>query len=431
MKAGTKSRFRRYQLNKSSESILQKGHPWILSGNLSSAASIFKEGDWLALVSGSNQVLGFGIFSNSGPIGIRILQIGNEFSESKLRQTLEDALTRRKPLSEMTNAYRILHGENDGIPGITVDRYGKTWIVQVYSAGLEKLGRWCIRILQSLCSEVGEPKPVRILLLSPNRIGSGKTIRPRFLKGESELPIEEEIELRKIPFRVKLPGQKGGLFLDVRNLRSEFLNRPELVKDKQCAHLFCHTGFTSICMGEAGAKSILSADGSEDALLEFSNQFSSPTEGLENYGSKKDRFELKNSIQEFGNHSLVRADLFREWDFMENRKFGCIVLDPPNLAPNQKSVPGAKKAYKNLIQKCLQHLSPGGNLILLSCSGRLSESEFEKIGRQTLDSEGWSSNKITKLSPESDHPTKKEFPEGRYFKVHIYENCTQKTQQRS
>ncbi|TGM10791.1 class I SAM-dependent rRNA methyltransferase [Leptospira selangorensis] len=409
------TRFRRYQLNKTTESVLNSGHPWILNGKLSTAISAFQDGDWMRLVSGTNETLGFGIYSSSGPIGIRIIQRGNDFSLPQLKQTIEKVLELRKPLRTKTNAYRLLHGENDLVPGVTVDRYGSTWVVQTYSNSLRTFSRLVVRLLYSAATKSEEPIPKQIVWISPQRIGSEKSLPVRFLRGKKEIPYEEGIFLNQVQWKTKIPGQKGGFFLDVRNLRQYILEKPELARDKDCLHLFSHTGLTSVCLEEAGAKSVLSADGAKEALEEFVSHILPENEIL--------NFEKKNTILTKGKHHLVRADLFQDWGFLEDRKFSLIVLDPPNLTPNQASIPAGKKAYRSLISKALSHLEPGGDLILLSCSGRILESEFEKIGRETLANKGWKYKDLFKLRPEPDHPTRKEFPEGKYFKVHIYKKC--------
>nr|WP_040508070.1 class I SAM-dependent methyltransferase [Leptospira wolffii] len=407
-----RDRFRRYQLNKTSEAVLKSGHPWILTGNLSTAVSAFRDGDWMRLVSGKNETLGFGIFSSSGPIGIRIVQIGEFFSLERLEETVRKALELRKPLRSETNAYRILHGENDFLPGITLDRYGDTWVVQTYSRSLKAFSRLVQGIAYKIAPSAGEPVPKHILSLSPERRGKEEASPTRFLRGKRELPYFEKIRLLGLEWKTRLPGQKGGFFLDVRNLRRYILENPKLFENRECLHLFSHTGLTSVCLEYSKAKSVTSVDGGKEALEEFASFLSeSPAS-----------FDEKNKIQVLGKHHLVRADLFRDWEFLESGKYGCIVLDPPNLAPNQASLPSAKKAYRSLISKALEHLEPGGDLILLSCSGRIRESEFEKIGRETLRAQGWNLGEWKRLDPEPDHPVRKEFPEGKYFKVHIYHN---------
>ncbi|TGL64330.1 class I SAM-dependent rRNA methyltransferase [Leptospira sarikeiensis] len=402
------NRFRRYQLNKTTEAVLRSGHPWILNGKLSSAISAFKDGDWVKLVSGANETLGFGIYSSTGLVGIRIIQRGKDFSLTELKKTISNAFDLRKPLLKNTDAYRLLHGENDLIPGITVDRYGKTWVVQTYSKSLRKFTRLVIRILYSIVS----PLPEQIVWISPQRIGSEDSAPLRFIRGKKEIPYEENIFLDRVRWKTQIPGQKGGFFLDVRNLRLHILKKNELAGGRDCLHLFSHTGLTSVCIEAAGAKSITSVDGAKEALEEFSSRIDAPDEKL--------NFEEKNRIFTKGKHHLIRADLFKEWDFLGEKKFSLIVLDPPNLTPNQASVPAGKKAYRSLISKAISFLEPGGDLILLSCSGRILEPEFEKIGRETLESKGWKYKDLLKLKPEPDHPTRKEFPEGKYFKVHIY-----------
>ncbi len=372
----------------------------------------------MRLVSGQNETLGFGIYSSSGPIGIRIIQRGSEFSLETLKTSISKALELRKPLRDLTNAYRLIHGENDFLPGVTVDRYGETWVLQTYSRSLRTFSRLVVRILFQMTNKTGEHKPARILWISPQRRGEEEASASRFLRGKRDLPYLEEIRLKDVSWATQLPGQKGGFFLDVRNLRLHILEHPLIAKDKDCLHLFCHTGLTSACLEKAGANSVVSADGAKDVLEEFSARLLSQDVPLQH------PFEIKNQIQSFGKHQLVRADLFKDWDFLEGKKFSLIILDPPNLTPNQNSVPAGKKAYRSLIAKTLAHLEPGGDLILLSCSGRIRESEFEKIGAETLAAQGWKFGEFKRLEPEPDHPTRKEFPEGKYFKVHIYKDLT-------
>lgn len=356
-----------------------------------------------------------GIYSNTGLIAIRVVQFHPEFSKEKIRENLVSALRRRDELKKTTNAYRILHGENDFFPGITIDRLNQTWVVRIYSSSLQSYGRWIVWNLYDLCksSKIGEPLPKRILLDPPEKTGEDKKVVERFWRGKESnfykndsLLIRETVFLQKVKFPIELPGQKGGIFLDLRNLRKFILKRTDLSKNKNCLHLFSHTGLTSICMDTAGAASVTSVDGSKEALDGFQRVLS----------LKKEK--------SFCKHRFLQKNLFQELeDVLIDRKFGLIVIDPPNLTPDAKSKTSALKSYSYLFGNCLSSLEESGTIILCSCSGRIRSEELESLAKKILNTQGWKFETFHNLDPEADHPVRKNFPEGNYFKVHIYENC--------
>ncbi|OCC28044.1 Uncharacterized protein GNX_3472 [Leptospira interrogans serovar Canicola] len=218
--------------------------------------------------------------------------------------------------------------------------------------------------------------------------------------------IRETIRLYEVNFPIELPGQKGGIFLDLRNLRRFLLEKKELSKNKNCLHLFSHTGLTSICMEIAGASSVISVDGSKEALDSFQRVLSLN----KNKGNCKHRF--------------LRKNIFKELEeILQNKSFGLIVIDPPNLTPDEKSKSNALKSYSYLFANSLSSLEESGTIILCSCSGRIKTQELESLAKNILQSKGWKFERFTSLKPEVDHPIRKNFPEGNYFKVHIYENC--------
>ncbi|ALO27256.1 S-adenosylmethionine-dependent methyltransferase domain protein [Leptospira borgpetersenii serovar Javanica str. UI 09931] len=501
----TNFRFRRYQLNRKSELSIRRKHPWIFSGNLSSATSSFVNGQWLSLFSTENLPVATGIYSNIGLVAIRVIQFSPSFSKEKIRESLIHALQKRNELRKTTNAYRILHGENDFFPGVTIDRLNSTWVVRIYSSSLLGYGRWLVWNLYDICKnpKLGEPQPKRILFDPAEKIGDDKFVLRRHNSGEisttylssefgipnspqsftpftpnlktdfseplrdpvlSDFPptsenavllksnlsdttkrigerlwrgkcepikmkidptknnrnsvkrndksekktlrIRETIQLYGIRFPVELPGQKGGIFLDLRNLRKFLLENKKLSKDKNCLHLFSHTGLTSICMEVAGATSVLSVDGSKQALDSFQRVLS----------LKKNTSCCK--------HSFIQKNLFQELeDILRNKTFGLIVIDPPNLTPDAKSRKNAFRSYSYLFGSCLASLETAGTIILCSCSGRIRSKELESLAQDILKAKGWTFERFTSLKPEADHPIRKNFPEGNYFKVHIYENC--------
>ncbi|AOP33481.1 SAM-dependent methyltransferase [Leptospira tipperaryensis] len=366
----------------------------------------------MTLFSTENHPIATGIYSKNGLIRIRVIQNLPEFSKEKVRENLISSLHKRKELRKTTNAYRILHGENDLFPGVTVDKIGGTWVVRIYSSSLLAYGRWVVWNLYDLCknSKVGEPLPTKILFDPPEKTGDDKKLSERIWRGAKQgkdaILIRETITLQNVKFPVELPGQKGGIFLDLRNLRRFLLDKKEISKGKDCLHLFSHTGLTSICMDSAGARSVTSVDGSKEALDAFQRVLS----------LKKDGSSCK--------HRFVQKNLFRELeDVLKDQKFGLIVIDPPNLTPDAKSKKNALKTYAHLFGSSLSSLEESGTIILCSCSGRIGSEELESLAKNILQSKGWKYEKFESLKPEDDHPVRSQFPEGNYFKVHIYENC--------
>src|SRR3569623_662961 len=141
---------RRYQLRKDAGAILQRGHPWLFREQLSSAAGVFGDGDWLRLVDGTNQVIGHGIYEAEGAIAIRVLRTGSEKPDAAfVRSQLAAALRRRTALAARTDGIRLVHGESDGIPAGVVDRVGDTLVVASYSAGADALARYVACVLAS------------------------------------------------------------------------------------------------------------------------------------------------------------------------------------------------------------------------------------------------------------------------------------------
>ncbi|MDV6234673.1 class I SAM-dependent methyltransferase [Leptospira ellisii] len=440
MNSAFPSRFRsrRYQLNRKGEQSVQRRHPWIYSGNLSTAVEPFVNGQRLTLYSTDNKPIATGIYSDTGMIRIRVIQFLPEFSATKIRENLISALARRNSLRETTNAYRLIHGENDFFPGITVDRIGRIWVVRIYSSSLMSYGRWIVRNLYEICKnpKLKEPQPKRILFDPPEKTGEDKIgtkrkpARPRYWRGATASPertnvrsapqpnekgsesnrdfpkIRETVRWNDVHFPVELPGQKGGIFLDLRNLRKFLLENKKLSAGKDCLHLFSHTGLTSICMDRAGAKSVLSVDASKEALDSFQRVLS----------LKKDGSGCR--------HRYLQKNVFQELDgILSGTKFDLIVIDPPNLTPDAKSKKNALKSYAYLFGSCLDSLQNGGTIVLCSCSGRIRSDELESLARTILKNRGWNCETFHKLQPEPDHPVRKNFPEGNYFKVHIYENC--------
>ena len=139
---------RRYQLKKDGVAIIERGHPWLFREQMSSAAHVFEDGDWVRLVDGTNKVIGYGIYEAEGAIAIRILRAGPERPDAAwVKSQLSAALAKRAGLAARTNALRIVNGESDGLAAIVVDRFADTLVVASYASGADALARYIAMVL--------------------------------------------------------------------------------------------------------------------------------------------------------------------------------------------------------------------------------------------------------------------------------------------
>lgn len=377
---------RRYQLNKDALRILQSGHPWIFRSHLSTAADVFKTGDWLSLVDAQNKVAGFGIYDKDGLIGIRNLKKGEtppdpEFFQKKVAM----ALKKREPLKNYSDAFRALHGENDGLPGVVIDVYGDTLVLQTYSSSVDALGRY---LAQVVCSQL---QSKNILWKIPKK-RKGK--RPdgdfRVLRGMN--PGKIVFREGKMQFTVDVgEGQKSGTFLDLRGLRKWIAQ--ENLKGKKVLNLFSYTGNLTRASEIAGAKEIWSVDISKGAI----------------------EFTEKYHAEDKKKHKFIAADIFKWIDALgPNEKFDLIIVDPPNMASKKDQVPVALRAYRHLYTAVRSHLNPQGRIVGACCTSRIDRKTFEREVGNYLKG----MKLIKDIKPEDDHPVG--FEEGDYLKIRIY-----------
>ncbi|MBL0221025.1 MAG: hypothetical protein IPQ07_45055 [Myxococcales bacterium] len=168
---------RRYQLKKEAAGVVLRDHPWIFRDTLSSAAVVFRDGDWLRLVDGSNKVLGHGFYEAEGAIAIRVLRRGPERPNAAwVKQKLTAALAKRADLAKRTDGVRLVHGDSDGLPAVVVDRFGDTLVAQSYARGADALTRFSACVL---ARELSIPN----VLWVPAHRRKGTEVAPRVLRG--------------------------------------------------------------------------------------------------------------------------------------------------------------------------------------------------------------------------------------------------------
>jgi 23S rRNA (cytosine1962-C5)-methyltransferase len=380
--------FKRYQLSKDSARIVHSRHPWIFRKHLSSAAEVFADGDFLELFDSNNHVVGHGIFDAEGLIAIRIFNFSKTRPNAEMfRNKIATALAKRENLRKFTTGFRAIHGENDGLPGIVVDVYGNTGVLQTYSRGVDALGRY----LGILVSQELKLKNF-IWKIPTKRRSKARTNTMRFLRGDVSGPMvfrEGKLDLT-VDIR---EGQKSGLFLDLRGLR-KWLTSQNL-KGKRVLNLFSYSGTLGLAAEVGGASEIWNVDISIGAL----------------------DTAKRNHCKDPKQHRFIEADIF-EWfkKLPDHEKFDLVIVDPPMMAAEMSQVPQALRAYRQLYSTALKHLRPKGQIVGCCCTSRIERSQFKKtVG----DAFGGKMKLLKELSSEDDHPVA--FPEGDYLKVLIYQ----------
>lgn len=374
-------------LKSGKEKSIQRRHPWIFSGAVYGVSREINDGEMVDVVDSKNNHLGTGYFSDKGSIVVRILTFANEtFSENFWNEKLQSAWELRLKLLnlEVTNAFRVIHGEGDGISGLIIDYYDKNWVIQAHSTGvflqMEKIAEAIKSNFRDYCETIYCKSSGTL----PN------TGTDYFLFGNKAEAVAKE---NNILFSVNwVEGQKTGFFLDQRENRKLL---GEFSKGKKVLNTFCYTGGFSIYAMSAGAELVTSVDISQKAV---------------DLAARNMELNFPNA-----NHRVVADDVF---NFMkENHQiYDVIVLDPPAFAKSIKSKHTATQAYKRLNIAGLKALAPNGILFTFSCSQVIDDVLFYNTVAAAAIETGRNIRVLHKLEQGPDHPTNIYHPEGHYLK---------------
>ncbi|NPV75955.1 MAG: methyltransferase domain-containing protein [Anaerolineae bacterium] len=377
------------------KSILQR-HPWIFSGAVADVKGEPESGETVEILSARGQWLARAAYSPVSNIRARIWSwdedetIGEEFFYKKVKDAVE---TRRelKDLSGLT-AYRLVHAESDGLPGVTADRYADFLVVQFLTAGAE---HWRETIVCAFLEVTGirniyERSDVDVRQLE------GLGVRSGVLFGDRP-PEQLEIIENGLRFWVDLcNGQKTGFYLDQRNNRKRVR---ELMSGKRLLNCFCYTGAFSVSALAGSALKTTSIDSSRNALA-----LAEKNVALNGLPAERAHWE--------------EADVFRAMRALRDRAetFDAVILDPPKFAPTIAQAEKAARAYKDINLLAFKLLRPGGLLFTFSCSGGISMELFQKIVADAALDAGVNACVLERLFQGADHPVALNFPEGAYLK---------------
>lgn len=372
---------------------LLKGHLWVFSNELQSVPNDIAAGETVRLLTHDNRPLGTGFYNPHSLITFRLLSRGGELPEKAFfKKKITEALRLRETIYRLddSNAWRLVHGESDGLPGLVIDRFNRVVVLQAFSAGMDRH----LPLISEVVDELLQPEAIVVRNESQLRELEGLPLYKDIVKGERD-NTRQTIHDAGISFVVDLfEGQKTGFFLDQRENR-RFIR--SFSRGADVLDVFTNDGGFALNALYGGAHSAIMVDISEETLK---------------------RAEKNALLNRFDNFSLVAGDAFALLNTMSEQKeqFDVVVLDPPSFTKSRKNLPAALKAYKKLNKLGLQLVKPGGFLATASCSHHVSEADFLSSIHQAALSAGRELRMIHKNSQPPDHPVLLSMPETGYLK---------------
>ncbi len=381
-------------LKRGKEESLLRFHPWIFSGAINSFdSSKPEEGDVVEVYTNDNQYIATGHYQ-VGSIMVRILSFEHEeidFNFYKQRLTTAYNVRRCIGVAENpdNNTYRLVHGEGDNLPGLVIDIYGKTAVMQAHSVGMHVDRTKVAEALKEVMADKIENIFYKSETTLPFKAELGRD--NVFLSGGSTEDIAIENGLK---FHVDwLKGQKTGYFIDQRENRSLL---EKYSKGRNILNMFCYTGGFSFYAMRGGAASVHSVDSSRKAI-DLTNA------------------NVELNFPNDSRHKAYAEDAFKFLDDMD-AKYDLIILDPPAFAKHKDALRNALKGYSRLNNKAFEKIRPGGILFTFSCSQVVTKDNFRAAVFTAAAQAGRKVRILHQLHQPADHPINIYHPEGEYLK---------------
>ena len=383
------------KLRRGKDEAVKRYHPWIFSGAIETAAPDLQAGDLVTVVDSKNNILGTG-FAEAGNIAVKILAFENvKIDKFFWKERLNKAFELRKLMgltdNEHTNCYRLVHSEGDELPGLIIDIYNKTAVVQAQTEGMalnvKAIAETLMNIeglnINSIYNKSSE---------AMQRMGKDAVEDGYLIEGETDVDYVKENDSKFIVDWEE--GQKTGFFLDQRYNRD--LVR-QLAKGKNVLNTFCYTGGFSVTALKGGANKVVSVDCSKKAIAACEKNIA------------LNGFDIKE------NPSVAEdAKLFLQ--NMKKGEFDLIILDPPAFAKNHKSLHRGLQGYKFINYEAMTKIKEGGLLFTFSCSQAVDKAQFQSIVMAAAIEAGRKAQIIFQLDQPDDHPVNIYHPEGAYLK---------------
>ncbi|RPI99292.1 MAG: class I SAM-dependent rRNA methyltransferase [Chloroflexi bacterium] len=387
------------------DKAIQRQHPWIFSGAIARVEGSPADGDLVTVRSPSGQFLARGYWNDRSAIRIRLLtwDESEPVDDAFWRRRLTRAIGARHVENRINqhgtpNAYRLVNAENDGLPGLVVDRYGDWLVIQALTLGIDTRKGMIANLLAELLNPAGiyERSDVDI------RDKEGLPPQTGLLNGQ-EPPELIEIDENGRRFMIDVRrGHKTGFYLDQRENRAavgEWFRWDEDADQRVVLNTFAYTGGFAVYALASLVKRVINIDTSADAL-----NLARRNMALNGFSVPDEDFVVGDVFQ------VLRS--YRD----QGQQFDMIILDPPKFAQSARQVESASRGYKDINWLAFRLIRPGGVLVTFSCSGAIDADLFQKIVFGALVDSGREAQIIHYLAQASDHPVALTFPEGAYLK---------------
>lgn len=376
-------------LKKGREGSVKRSHPWIFSGAIQSVDGNPEEGEWVKLIDSWNNVLGYGHFQK-GTISVRVISFlpeepTAEIWTAKISNAFHQRI-RSGVATDYTNAYRLIHGEGDGLPGLILDFYNGVAVMQAHSIGMHKDRQTIAKALKEVLGD-----SLTAIYYKSQTTLPGKNAN-EYLLGMAVVPhvVHEHGNKFYVDWE---EGQKTGFFLDQRDNRRLL---SQLAKNKTVLNTFCYTGGFSVYALQGGASLVHSVDASERAV------------------------DLTNKNLELNGFSSSENPSFAQdtFDYLKDKKdvYDLIILDPPAFAKHKDAKHQAMKGYQRLNGEAMRMIKSEGIIFTFSCSQVIDRQLFYDTVVSAAIQAGREIKVLHHLSQPADHPVSIYHPEGEYLK---------------
>ena len=385
--------YKKITLHRGKESSLERFHPWVFSGAIAQFDNSIEEGDLVSVYTHDGKLMGNGHFQ-IGSIAVRMLTFDDTSIDTAFFvQRLTNALNVRKALGLLrddNNAFRLVHGEGDFLPGLVIDIYDGTAVIQAHSPGMhfarhtiaEALMQMPGNLLRNVYYKSETTLPYKAQLDPENQ----------YLIGQYDTDVAVENGLK---FHVDwLKGQKTGFFVDQRENRRLL---EQFSHGRRVLNMFCYTGGFSFYAMRGGATLVHSVDSSAKAI-------------------KLTRDNVELNFPGDSRHDAFAEDAFKFLDNMERDAYDLIILDPPAFAKHKSAVKNALIGYRKLNAKAFEKIQSGGILFTFSCSQAVSKEQFRLAVFSAAAQSRRRVRILHQLTQPADHPINIYHPEGEYLK---------------
>lgn len=380
-------------LKKGKEESLKRFHPWVFSGAIANGTESLNEGDVVRVCTASGAFIAVGHYQ-IGSIAVRVLSfkdivIDEEFWKSRLHSALEVRLALDVVDNPTNNTYRLVHGEGDNLPGLIVDCYGETAVMQAHSVGMHcernAIAKALVEVLDGRIKNVYYKSDTTLPFKADLNQENGFLIG-----GETDCTTLENGLTFKVDW---LKGQKTGFFIDQRENRSLL---EQYSKNRSVLNMFCYTGGFSVYAMRGQAELVHSVDSSAKAI-------------------DITRENIAANFEDATKHEAFCEDAFKYLD-ANDKKYDLIILDPPAFAKHRAALKNALKGYTRLNAKGFETIKSGGILFTFSCSQIVTKDQFRNAVFTAAAQSGRKVRILHQLHQPADHPINIYHPEGEYLK---------------